>query len=894
MQPTSFQPINSQNLDLEQDLASRLQSTHFQGQTTEVGLPKGGLPDLEGQHESLPYFLEEVDEHLHVLETGFLSLRETGRLKETLLALFRAAHTLKGGSSTVGLDGFASLVHILEDAIQALQDEGLALDTKLENLLLEAVDAFRALVAVVRLLGREDGETLAAARIPFERLAAHLIGYTGAELTPDGGGSDPVAMVFDQDCGRLLSECEVRLSGPGGSSTDLQETLLQVEGLAQLFELGAVERLCSLGRQALDLHPKDPQAIQIVLGDLHSARALVCLGQSQAVTPTARLRALAGEPVASPPPALEQVAPALEPVAPPLAQLGPRLDLLRVEANQLQRIDSLVGELVIGRNGLDLYHERLDLATRQLRRNALKMRRFNGLLQDLYNRMLVERPDRKTAPSGFDSLELDRFDEASTLFQDVQEMLSRLDEQATDVVYLTERARENGDLLRQNVDQLREDLTAIRMQTFDTLSDRFPRALRSLSQTYGKPARLALRGTDTLLDRGVLSQLGDLLMHLIRNAFAHGIEPPAVRLAAGKHPEGLIEVSAYHRGNVVVVSVRDDGGGIDPARLAAARGTDLGVLDEAGMLDLLCTPGFSTAEEVGELAGRGVGLDAVRTQVEQLKGKLTLQTEIGRGTTFTLHLPLNLSIADLIVCQVGRTLVAFTADSIASVLSLDDPLEAVTPLGKLIYLPTDDTAVPNGAALAMVDSTLTIGIERVVSQAEMVIKPFPAPFAEVPGYLGCTVLGDGKVVPVIESSLLGRPQAAQPIAPAVAPAAILPAILVVEDSVALRHTLVTSLQRMGYTVATARDGQEALDWLRSGTSCPLVVSDVEMPRLNGFELLAQMKADPALAAIPLVYLTSRSGKKHRQMAAQLGASGYLSKPYLENDLKQIILRAMAG
>jgi chemotaxis family two-component system sensor histidine kinase/response regulator PixL len=550
--------------------------------------------------------------------------------------------------------------------------------------------------------------------------------------------------------------------------------------------------------------------------------------------------------------------------------------------------------------------------------------------------------------TNFDSLEMDSYGELHSLVQTTLEEMLQLDETVGDVVLHAGQSSQTIERQRQMLGHLRDDLMWARMLPLNEVLNRFPRMLRDLSTSYQKPVELKLSGTGVLVDKAVLEKLNDPLVHLVRNAFDHGIEPPAVRLQHGKPEQGLIEIRAYHQGSQTIIEVRDDGRGINLDRIRT-KAVEMGLLtpeqvaatEPSRLLELLFEPGFSTASQVSQLSGRGVGLDVVRAQLRSLKGSVTLTSEPGEGTIFTLRIPLTLTIAKLLVCFVGSSAFAFPSDSIVEILipqadqvkvsggkrfihwqgqilpayhlsqllAYACPLLETQPSQALTPVPTpDDWAAPM-LLLEQEDRILALEIDRLVTEQELVIKPFGVAIAPPSYVYGCTILGDGCLIPVIDAagllnsffsetkigteiiSLPNLPAADLPedstssSSPTVLP---LPrnsvhTVLVVDDSITVRQTLALTLEKADYRVLQARDGREGINQLQQNPNIQLVISDVEMPNMNGFEFLSHRRQDPQLSKIPVVMLTSRSSEKHRQLATHLGAKHYFTKPYIEQE-----------
>ncbi|MBE9159446.1 response regulator [Nodosilinea sp. LEGE 06152] len=645
---------------------------------------------------------------------------------------------------------------------------------------------------------------------------------------------------------------------------------------------------------------------------------------------------------------------------PPPSPSLPASLTVRVDTQRLTRLDNQFGELTINRNGLALQTNQIRLGLRELISRFERVRATVEQLQEISDQMLIT-PDRQRQPvaiggfapaqrstiPGFDSLEMDTYTTLYTHTQTLLEEMVQLEEAAADIALFNRQADQLLGQHRKMLSQVQEDLMYARMVPMGQVLNRFPRVLRDLSNTYGKPAELSLEGTALLVDKAVLEKLYDPLLHLLRNGFDHGLEPAEERDRQGKPWAGQISMRVCYRGRQIAIEVSDDGRGIDLERVRQ-RLIDLGWLSRAEVATAtadqlyryLFEPGFSTAQQVSDLSGRGVGLDVVQDQLQRLKGTVTVQSVPGAGTRFTLSLPMTLSIVNLLICFVGSTPIAFRSDSITEILvprshqlnqqpdqtwlTWHDQQVPVYSLSKLLSYRCLRPELPLSQVLAAVPSPadweapvlildrgdrqlesasnrryVAIQVDRLVTEQESVIKPFGSALSPPPYAYGCTVLGDGSVIPVIDGQvfldhLLNRPashdlEAApeKPLPPKEAiPSVILHAattVLVVDDAVTSRRTLALSLERAGYRVLQARDGQEALEQLAQNPAVRLIVCDIEMPNMNGFEFLTARRQNPALAAIPTLMLTSRSNDKHRWLAMQLGATDYFTKPYLEQE-----------
>ncbi|MEQ9485791.1 response regulator [Coleofasciculus sp. F4-SAH-05] len=644
---------------------------------------------------------------------------------------------------------------------------------------------------------------------------------------------------------------------------------------------------------------------------------------------------------------------------------------VRVDSERLERMNNLVGELAINRNGLSLQHQQLQRSVRELLERFSRVQAMVNHLRELSDKMLIS-PERYnpqiniallnqltefvSRTEEFDSLELDNYSILNSRLQQLIEDMVQVEESVDDVALFAKQSDQTLEQQRQMLTSLRDELMWARMLPLGEVLNRYPRVIRDLSTRYEKSVNLKLNGTNVLVDKAALEKLYDPLMHLLRNAFDHGIELPEVRRQQGKPEVGQIEIRAYHQGSQTIIEVKDDGQGLNIKRIGQ-QAIDMGLvspeqlttLTPNRLFEFLFEPGFSTAEQVSELSGRGVGLDVVRSQMRSLKGTISVHSSPGVGTTFTLRLPLTLTIGKLLVCFVGSTALALPSDSVEEIVipkgnqvkttgeqrflrwrgqivptyRLTDLLDYACPLPEtcpsqaLVSVPSPTNWALPMLVLRQDQYVLALEIDRLVTEQELVIKPFGSAIAPPSFTYGCTILGDGSLIPVIDGAvlmdqLLGQSSQSISITSSnrtlvsipesrsahnnetKAQTAKAPTVLVVDDAVALRRTLALTLERAGCRVLQARDGREALEQLRQSSAVDLVVCDIEMPNMNGFEFLGQRRQDPQISKVPVVMLTSRSNDKHRWLARHLGANAYFTKPYLEQEflgaIEQILIQ----
>ncbi|MCC5638327.1 response regulator [Nostoc sp. CHAB 5844] len=633
-------------------------------------------------------------------------------------------------------------------------------------------------------------------------------------------------------------------------------------------------------------------------------------------------------------------------------------ETMKVPVKQLDDMSNLVGELVVNRNTLEQDHERLRQSLDNLLIQVQQLSDVGARMQELYERSLLEasllasRNKKEThVPSpehdtdrGFSELEMDRFTPFHTLSQEMIELIVRVRESASDIDFVTEETERVARQFRQVTTQLQEGLTRARMVPFSQAIDRLRRGVRDNAIKCGKQVELVIEGGDTLIDKMILDHLTDPLTHMLNNAIAHGIETPEERQASGKLPVGEITIRAFHQGNQTVISVGDDGAGIDPEKVKV-KAVKVGMItpeqarsiSRMEVYDLLFQPGFSIKDKADEISGRGVGMDVVRSEISEIRGTVNTDSAIGKGTTFTIRLPLTLSICKALCCVSDKARIAFPMDGVEDTLDIPakniqhnldgqsfiswrDTVLPFRPLKELlsfnrqlsrgnVYGGTRDDDTVSVVVVRSGNTLIALQIDLVLSEQEIVIKQFEGPAPKPIGVAGATVLGDGRIMPIADvleiidifqgrmSKHAGGTPWQQKAPPSVteAPAEkIDPTVLIVDDSITVRELLSLTFNKAGYRVEQARDGQEAWDKLRSGLPCDIVFCDIEMPRCDGLELLSRIQKDTSLNHLPIAMLTSRGADKHRQMAIQLGASGYFTKPYLEEALLEAAVRMLKG
>lgn len=801
------------------------------------------MPQLDP--EVLSYFAPEAQEYLESLEAQLLRLEREPQNPELINQLFRTAHTLKGSAYTVGFQSIGDLTHYVEDFMGAVREGRIKVQAGHTDILLRSVD-------VVRLLMRRDPTLVGTVR---QRFAAAMVGLKHLD--------QPVATA-------------------GTSQTEVAQTA---------------------SSPALNEMQEQPES-------------------EQGKGAEAKTKEVGGE----------------------------EKEVIRVSRERLERLLNLVGELVISRG-------RLEQRLRVLEQLSQQVLSYKGRLVDSV-RSFEEKhaftlPTTGVAPveavkptsdqaipvfsglSDFGSLEFDKYDDFNILARRISEVTADISESMTQLSNSIRRSHEDMSQLQQLTLGMRDEIARARMVPVGTPFTRFRRATREMARATGKEVTLITSGEHTEVDTGVVEKLVDPLVHLVRNAVYHGIEPAALRISKGKPATGSIYLHASHRGNAVLIEVEDDGAGLDIEKIrkkAIERGlvrADLAKrLPESEVVKFIFMPGFSTADQIGDQAGRGVGMDVVKRVIESMNGHIDVESVRGVGTKFTLHLPLTLLIATALMVRSGaerygiplpsvREVTMLTTGSLQQigekpVLHLGDEAIDVAPLHQLLYRGSS-ARVEMGKPVVIVKTgagPIGLAVDELLGRQEIVIKPIGSlKSLERSSFGGATIDPEGRVILVLDPArLVGGGEAAAPslniagsegsdtaaevpVEEEQGQIAIEQKILLIDDSLSIRKFVGRMLETAGYDVDTAVDGEEGLR-KASAKSYRLILTDLEMPKLNGYEVIQALRSRPQTQQTPIIVMTTRAGDKHRQMALNIGASSYIAKPVEERALIQELERWM--
>jgi chemosensory pili system protein ChpA (sensor histidine kinase/response regulator) len=804
-------------------------------------------PSLAGEEfdsEIASIYCEEATELLEAAENALADWNLDRGDKSPFAALQRHLHTLKGGARMAGIRAMGDLSHELETLVVQIEGGAVPADDRAAALLQASIDELASMREAVSRESRVVPATQLIDRI--QALAQ--------------GRAEPV-------------------SSPLGIAHVAQDTVA-----------------------AQDVAPEAPS-----LPSLSDAK-VVQMHPAADVRPSA--------------PTLEQIEASLELSSAPILpgrEAAPveRAEMARVDADLLDTMLNNAGEVSIFRARLDQQVSSIDFNLAELARTVTRLKeQLRGLEIETEAQVLHRHQDVEPRHSDFDPLELDRY----SALQQFSRALAETSSDVASIQSLLEAlTREAQNLLTQQsrvITELQNGLMRTRMVPFQRHVQRLTRLVRQAANDTGKRAELSVEGAAAELDRQVLERMVPPLEHMLRNAVVHGIETAAKRTAAGKPETGRISVSLERDGAEVVIVVADDGGGID-VKLIREKAVALGMTDPAHKLtdeeamQLILEPGFSTAGHITQAAGRGVGMDVVATEVKKLGGGLFIESNLGKGTRFTIRLPFTLAISQALIVRAGDEVYALPLATVEGVvrlpknivarhLSKDAPLfeygaqkYRFQQLGTFVglgvsRLPDTDASLSVVLIRAGEHSTALV-TDELVGSREIVVKSVGPQISAIRGIAGATILGDGRVVAILDMGALVRSEwRARP-----ADTVVLDQrdrrtfALVVDDSITVRRVTQRLLERNGMRVITAKDGVDAVSVLQEHLP-DIILLDIEMPRMDGYEVAAHVRNDARLKDIPIVMITSRVSEKHRARAIELGVNDYLGKPYQENQLLDAI------
>jgi len=794
-------------------------------------------------------FSEEATELLEAADSSLGALRAERGSRERVVELQRALHTLKGGARMAGITAMGDLSH------------------ELESLLIQVGGAATP-------LHERTFEVLQASLDELNRMR---------DFVNAGRGVRPARDLITR----------IQLVARGATPEPIVEPQVEMPSAEAPYEEPVITEPAAESMEEAPL----PEPETRVPGVDEQAAAMELAG--------------AGEFVATRP--AEQ-----PPVLPGREAGAERAEMARVDADLLDTMLNNAGEVSIFRSRLEQQLSSVDFNLVELARVVQRLKeQLRKLEMETEAQILHRHVDTAPRRTDFDPLELDRYSA-------IQQYSRALGETAADVAsiqgLLGSLTREAQNLLTQQgriVSDLQNSLMRTRMVPFQRHVQRLTRIVRQAAAEAGKRADLTVTGAAGELDRQVLDRMLPAFEHLVRNAVVHGIESPEERVRAGKPEAGRIELALRREGSEVVIVVSDDGAGIN-LRAVREKAMTLGIvspkqeLSDEQATQLILEPGFTTAGRVTQSAGRGVGMDVVVTEIKKLGGALFIESEEGRGTRFTVRLPFTLAISQALVVRAGDEFFALplpTVEGVVRVPAAEVQRQLVADsaafeyggqLYRFQHLSTfvggeaagpaeHDPAVPVILIRAGEHST-GIVTDELIGSREIVVKSVGPQIAGIRGISGATILGDGRICIILDVGALvrsewrARPQAERTQRQREDSRLF---ALVVDDSITVRRVTQRLLERNGMRVMTAKDGLDAVGVLQDHVP-DVILLDIEMPRMDGYEVASHVRNDPRLKDVPIVMITSRVGEKHRARAIELGVNDYLGKPYQEAQLLQAL------
>ncbi len=848
-------------------------------------------PDGEVPVEVLEFFVPEVEEHLQTI-TDCLLVLEANSNPEDIHRLFRAMHTIKGSAAQVGFQRIATIAHRAENLVGRLRDGELKPSATIVDLCLESVDVLKKMIY-------RQWESEASFQLAARTLIARLAVVAPAEV--EEFVAAPVAPTQAEEAG-----------AEGVAPLAAAQTVLPAVPTPPAMQSASVEPLEEPKAEVADITQRAP------VGMAQSKSVRIALERLD------RMMNAVGELVINRTRMLGR-----------LAELEKLAEVLNFSKGRMSdKVNEFQDKYEFSRiNSTPL------LSSTQWPGSHLETRRSGGYGESYgggYGVPGYGSPYGGSAHiSAFDApefseLEMDRYDDFGILSRSLTEISADITEVLTQLDGFVRRVDGDIDEFTKLAHRLQDEITQARMVPIGNLFTRIARTVRDAAKASNKQVELTLAGAETELDNNIIQQIADPLLHLVRNAVAHGIERAEERYEAGKPDQGNIAVRAYHKGNHIYVEVEDDGRGVDFDRVKATAvesgmlsGEDAERLGRRELVDLLFRPGFSTAPRRTELAGRGVGLDVVRSNLNNLNGEIEVETEKGIGSRFTLKVPLTLIISQALFVQCGEQTFAFPLGFVEEIRRIR-PSEIEEVGGKLITKVRDvltevvrfDAALqlprlePMNGYLRLVlvnvgGRQVGVVVEEVLRKDEIVIKNLGEYLRNVKLFPGATIAPDGSLILLVDLNRLIMGEAIErrplttamnaarlflPGATAVArgeiPAAAVDAVgkeklvVLADDSISVRKFVGRMLEKAGYRVKLASDGLEALE-IATSNDCDLVITDLEMPRTNGYELMLHLRQTPATSKVPVMVVTSRAGAKHRERALKEGAGAFMVKPVQE-------------
>jgi two-component system chemotaxis sensor kinase CheA len=804
--------------------------------------------------EILQDFLVEAFELIEQLDQDLVELETRPDDLDLLNRIFRVAHTIKGASSFLNFDILTHLTHHMENLLNMARHGDLIIDPNVMDVILESIDLMKALLVRIRDSGSDAGLEVLGCVTRLDAVA------NGEAIAPEA----------------ILNESLVEVEETASDEIDYShmsdaEVEAEIERLLAEKQAEAAAKRSSSIKQAPREEEPDYSSMSDEEVDAEIER-LILEKQAEDAAKRSSKQTVSSTPVVAPAPQPKtEVAPIAKPVAaaPAPRKSEPKEEgdsksggtveqTIRVDVKRLDHLMNLIGELVLGKN---------------------RLIKINDDVEERY--------------------------EGEAFLEELNQVVSIVSLVTTDLQIAVMKTR---------------------MLPIGKVFNKFPRMIRDLSRELNKKIELEIAGEDTELDKSIVEEIGDPLVHIIRNSCDHGIETPDIRLASGKEETGTIHLKAYHEGNHIVIQIIDDGKGLD-AEMLKIKSIEKGIItekeadamSEKEAFGLIFRPGFSTAAQVTSVSGRGVGMDVVKTNIEKLNGMIDIDSEVGRGTSMKLKIPLTLAIIQALLVGVQEEYYAIPLASVLetvriskeeiytvenrSVMRLRDEVLSLVHIGDIFEVERvfDSSEHAYVVVLGLAESKIGLIVDTLIGQEEIVIKSLGEYLKGIEGIAGATIRGDGGVTLIVDVAALM--QMAKSVKSTVghtgnevkkigAKNSVSDyCVMVVDDSKTDRTIMRKSLESLGITLVEATDGVEALSILKQGDHFfDAMLIDIEMPRMDGYTLASEIKKYNKYKNLPLIAVTSRSGKADRMRGVESGMVEYITKPYSADYLMNVVKR----
>lgn len=821
--------------------------------------------------EILQDFLVESFELIEQLDQDLVELESRPDDLDLLNRIFRVAHTIKGASSFLNFDVLTHLTHHMENLLNMARHGDLVIDADVMDVILESIDLMKALLGRIRDCGEDSGLEVQPCVLRLDAVA------NGTAIPSSAPAAAPAPEPTPEPVVQSASEEEPDYSGMSEEEVEAEIERLIAVRQAEDAAKRANKAPNASSEEEPDYSGMSEEEVEAEIERLIAVRQAEDAAKRSNKAATNESEEKKPEPVApAPVPVSAPVAVAKpEPIAPKAAPAPRKVEskdesegrggasaveqTIRVDVKRLDHLMNLIGELVLGKN---------------------RLIKINDDVEERY--------------------------EGEAFLEELNQVVSIVSLVTTDLQIAVMKTR---------------------MLPIGKVFNKFPRMIRDLSRELNKKIELEITGEETELDKSIVEEIGDPLVHIIRNSCDHGIETPEIRLAADKEEMGTIQLKAYHEGNHIVIQIIDDGKGLD-AEMLKLKSIEKGIITEKEAdsmtekeaFGLIFRPGFSTAAQVTSVSGRGVGMDVVKTNIEKLNGMIDIDSEVGRGTSMKLKIPLTLAIIQALLVGVQEEYYAIPLASVLetvriskdeiytvenrSVMRLRDEVLSLVHIGDIFEVERvfDNSEHAYVVVLGLAESKIGLIVDSLVGQEEIVIKSLGEYLKGIDGIAGATIRGDGGVTLIVDvaalmqmaksvKSTVGQESAESKNRSGAKNSASDYCVMIVDDSKTDRTIMRKSIEPMGITIVEATDGVEALNILKQGDhNFDGMLIDIEMPRMDGYTLAAEIKKYNKYKNLALIAVTSRTGKADRMRGVESGMVEYITKPYSPEYLMSVVKR----